>query len=127
MKKITTPLSKKDLENVLDEKLKNYATKKDLYNLEKNLEKKLDARFTKRLQESLQAFRNENNHTLQVVKVDILEGMSKFTNMVLTAIDPLIKYVDERREEKEIEAHQLHETRTQLDNHEKRIKKLEQS
>ncbi len=88
----------------------DYATKKDLKNLEtglkkeiksseKRLEDRFDSKLAKRLTDSQNAFRIEMRHEFSVMKDDILAGMSKFTNLILTAIDPLIKDLETRKQD----------------------------
>lgn len=96
----------------IDKKLKNYPTKSDL-----------DERFSK----FANAIRNETDHKFEMMMEDFKAQMSKFTNMILTAIDPLIKDMEARQQENAVAAGQYYRTTKKLENHEKRIAKLEQS
>lgn len=108
----TSPVTKKDVENILDAKLKNYPTKHDM-----------DERFSK----FASAFRVENEFEHAQLKDDILDGVRKIVSSVMSAIDPLLQELEIRREHREIESDQMLKVRDELDDHGKRIKKLEQS
>ncbi len=63
-------------------------------------------------------------------KLDRLENkindkLTKFKDTILTAIDPLLQELEQRREDREIATYQTEQIRDQLSNHEKRIKKIE--
>ena len=76
-----------------------------------------------------------NNHNLVTKdfleeKLDGLENkiddkLTKFKDTILTAIDPLLQELEQRREDREIATYQTEQMRSQFNNHEKRIKKLE--
>lgn len=53
--------------------------------------------------------------------------INKFKDIILTAIDPLLQELETRRLDREIASDQMLKVRDEIDNHEKRIKKLEQS
>ena len=110
MKKQThnTPVTKDDLTEVLQE----YPTKEDL---------------DQRLTASHNAFRNEIDFKFQSMKEDIKAEFSKFTNLILTTFDPLLQELETRQQDREIATAQTEEIRSLLDNHEKRILKLEHS
>ena len=57
----------------------------------------------------------------------IEEKLVKFRDTILTAIDPLLKELEQRREDRELASDQTEKIRRQLGNHEKRIKSLEQT
>lgn len=50
---------------------------------------------------------------------------SKFTDRILTTVDPLLKELETRQQEREVAADQHAQMRNKLNNHEKRIQKLE--
>ena len=58
-------------------------------------------------------------------KID--EKLTKFKDTILTAIDPLLAELEQRREDREISSHQTEQIRDQLEDHEGRIKTLEQT
>ena len=104
--------TKDDLKRELKKELKNYPTKDDLKN---------------RLLASQEALRTEMRYELSIFKEDVMTGMSKFTNLVLTAIDPLLKELETRQQDREIATAQIKNIEEQIDNHENRISKLEHS
>ncbi|HZE87582.1 MAG TPA: hypothetical protein VE090_05270, partial [Methylomirabilota bacterium] len=57
---------------------------------------------SERLNASFEAFRQKNNHNFQMMMDKFDERFIKFSNLILTAIDPLIKDVETRREDGEI-------------------------
>ncbi len=140
MKKQTakTPLTKENLTDVLKKELSNYATKDDLkkelsnYATKADLKKELSNYPTKdylneRLTAFQNAFRTEMRHEYSIMREELMSGMSKFTDLILTAIDPLLKELETRREDRELGTAQMEEVKTRVNNHEKRITKLEHS
>lgn len=113
------PVTKIELSDIL----KDYPTKKDLQNALKESEQK----FTKRLLESQKAFRRENNHNFQVMMARFDERFSKFTNLILTAIDPLIKDIETRREDREIATAQMKRIEDDVDTLKKQVSQLQHS
>ncbi len=103
-----TPLTKKELLDVL----KNYPTKDDL---------------TERLTSSQKVFRNELENRFQIQDENWDRRFSKFANQILIAIDPLLKEIKTRQQEREIVTAQISDVRMAVKDHEKRIKKLEHS
>ncbi|MBU4017015.1 hypothetical protein KJ980_01080 [Patescibacteria group bacterium] len=103
----------------------NALTKEELKDILKDYPRKndLDQRFIA----SQNAFRAEIKYEFSMMKEEILAGMSKFTNLILTAIDPLLKEIETRREDREIGTAQMEEAKNRLNNHEKRITKPEHS
>lgn len=123
----SSTLAKKKLEKIIDKKLGNYPTKADIKKDFIESEERIDKKFTNRQLDNQSAFRNEMRHEFKTSKEDILTAMSKFTSMILTAIDPLVKDMEIRQQDREIASDQMLRVRKELDNHGKRIKKLEQS
>lgn len=127
--KTTKPLTKKDLENVFDKKLKNYPTKSDVQDI---LDKKLKNYPTNddlndRFSKLIKAFRQEEEFAHQQLKNEILDGVRIIVDRVMTTIDPLLQELETRRMDREIASDQSLRFRDELDDHEKRIQKLEQS
>lgn len=127
MKKQTVQnaLTKEDLTNIL----KDYPTKNDL---KKELKKELSNYPTKddlnqRLTTFQNAFRIEIRHEFSIMREEMSAYMSKFTDLIYTAIDPLLKELETRREDREIGTAQMEDVRTHIHDHEKRITKLEHS
>ena len=95
----------------LKKELAKFATKKDLETTEKSL--KSDTR--------LSIFMSEDRLELKME-----QKLTKFRDSIITAIDPLLAELDERRRDREIATSQTSELRSQVSDHEGRIKTLEQ-
>lgn len=80
-----------------------------------------------RLNASFEAFRQENNHNFQVMMDRFDERFSKFTSLILTAIDPLLKELETRREDREISTAQTRRIEEDVEDLKIRVSKLEQS
>ena len=115
----------KELKKELKKELSNYPTKDDLKNVLKNYPTKND--LGNRLLASQKVFRIEMQHEFSVMEEKIMDKMSKFTSLILTAIDPLLKELETRQQDREISTAQINNIEGQIDNHEKRISKLEHS
>ncbi len=94
---------------------------------EERLEEKLDKKFAERLEASQKAFRMEMRYEYSVMKEDISRDMSKFTNLILTAIDPLLKELETRQQDREIGTAQIKNIKGDVENLKKRVTKLEHS
>lgn len=53
------------------------------------------------------------------------EKMTQVKNQLLTVIDPLLRELEERREDREVGTYQTSRLKEQVDDHEKRLAKLE--
>lgn len=82
-----------------------YVTKSDLEHALSGLEERLGKIFDKKLDETFRQYRDD----------------------VLTKMDGVMKELDTKREESSLGTYQTRELRERVDNHEKRIKKLETS
>ena len=109
-------------------------TKSDLNKLEKKLKKgfkdefdSYDKKLTKRLLDSQEAFRKELYYKFQIQDDNWDRRFTKFANQILTAIDPLLQELKTRQQEREIAAAQITYVRDTVNDHEKRITKLEHS
>lgn len=91
----TSPVTKEELKAIL----KDYPTKTDL---------------SERLNAGFEAFRQENNHNFQMMMDRFDERFSKFTNLILNAIDPLLKDLETRREDREIAAAEMRDIKARL-------------
>lgn len=89
----------------LTEVLKDYPTKNDLSNT---------------LNASFEAFRQENAYQFQLMREDLHNDLSKFTSVIITAIDPLLKEMETRQQDREL-------TTAQIEDLKKRVTKLEHS
>lgn len=111
--------TKSDLEKALEP----YATKKDLQNLEKKIEKNMDVR----LGDTETLF----DIKLKLQKDEVLQALdekfTKFTDRLITTFDPLLKELETRQEDRAIAVQQNSEAKATIQNHEKRITKLEKS
>lgn len=111
--------TKKDLKRfATKEDLKKFATKKELHEMENRLEEKIDIKIGERLSTSQDAFRREIHFEFTCMREDLQKQLSEFTKRILTAIDPLLKELETRQQDREI-AVEWHR------NHEERISKLE--
>jgi hypothetical protein len=90
-----TPVTKIELTEIL----KDYPTKTDL-----------DERFVK----FQNAFHTKIDHKFIMMMGKFDEKFSKFANLMLTAIDPLIKDLETRREDREIATAQMREVKERL-------------
>ena len=91
----TAPVTKEELKEIL----KDYPTKTEL---------------SERLNAGFEAFRQENNHNFQMMMDRFDERFSKFTNLILTSIDPLLKDLETRREDREIATAEMREIKQRL-------------
>lgn len=121
-----SPVTKKTVREALED----YPTKKDMEDAFKKsanqLEQVFDKKIADRLTANQNAFRAEIKYEFSLMREEFDVRFTKFTNLILAAIDPLIQDTKTRQQEREIIAAQISETRDRIDNHEKRIVKLEQ-
>lgn len=110
-----SPVTKEELTEIL----KDYPTKNDFGKFEEKISKRLNASF--------EAFRQENNHNFQMMMDRFEERFSKFTNLILTAIDPLLKEIETRREDREIGTAQIKRIEDDVEDLKVRVSKLEHS
>ncbi len=106
------PVTEKQLKETLEETLKDYPTKDE---------------FSKRLDASFEAFRQENAYQFKLMREELHETMSAFTNRIFTAIDPLMKDLEIRNQEREIAIAQMKHVTDDITNLQKRVTKLEHS
>lgn len=74
----------------------------------------------------LQGVRREFTFAIEGAMEKFSDKLTKHTSLILTTVDPLLKELETRREDREIAASQHSKLKNQVDNHEKRIKKIEQ-
>ncbi|MBI2036359.1 hypothetical protein HYT17_01910 [Candidatus Microgenomates bacterium] len=126
----------KGLENRMDKK---FATKNELKNelkgLESRLENRMDKKFaTKKdlktteinLRDEMDRLENRVRLMIDQLERNIDEKNKKYRDEFLTAIDPILKEVLASREERVIIAHQVAELRDRVDEHEEKLKHLQQ-
>lgn len=81
----------------------------------------LDSRF----ENFVTAFRNEMQFNSNLLLEEIRNQISQMKNQLYTLTDPVLKDIEIRREERELERYHTDELRKKIGNHEKRIVKLE--
>ena len=54
------------------------------------------------------------------------QKLTKFSDSIITTIDPLLAELEQRKQDRELASDQTSELRSQIDDHEKRIQTLEQ-
>lgn len=113
-----SPVTKKELKEIL----KSYPSKKYL---KENYPTKDD--LSERLNDSFEAFRQETNYNFQMMMDRMDEKFSKFTNQILLAIDPLLKELETRQQDREIATAEMRGVKTEITNLKKRVTKLEHS
>jgi len=112
----------------------SFATKSDLKKLENKLGRRIDGN-TKAIEELLKkvddngkemlAFKWEIDKKLQDYQ-ERTEGLiTKFKDEIIGHIDPVLKELTRMREEQAIIGHQMNEHGEKLEDHEKRISRLE--
>ncbi|KKQ28348.1 MAG: hypothetical protein US48_C0012G0001 [Candidatus Levybacteria bacterium GW2011_GWA2_37_36] len=101
-------LTKTYLDKALDERFGLY-------------DKKMDGRFDR----LLQGIRREFTFAMETIAEKFDRKLTKRTNLILTTVDPLLKELETRREDREIVPSQSAEIKDKIDNHEERIKILE--
>lgn len=74
----------------------------------------------------LQGIHREITFVVETVSEKFEQKLSKHTSLILTTVDPLLKELETRRQDRELASNQTARIKNQIDNHEKRIKKLEQ-
>lgn len=95
------------------------------------LEKRMDKSFVTKdylshtIDMLLQGIRREFTFAIEGVVEKFGEKLSKHTSLILTTVDPLLKELETRREDRAISANQHSKLKNQVYDHEKRIKKLE--
>lgn len=73
----------------------------------------------------LRGIRREFTFSIEGVVEKFEQKLTKHTSLVLTTVDPLLKELETRREDRAIAASQHSKLRDQVHSHEKRIKKIE--
>lgn len=95
------------------------------------LEKYMDKRFITKdylsntIDMLLQEIRREFTFAIEGVVEKLNEKLTEHTSLILTTVDPLLKELETRREDREIAASQHSKLKSQVNNHETRIKKIE--
>ncbi len=95
----------------LKKELTKFSTKKDLESTEKSL--KSDIRLSILMSEDR-------------MELKIEQKLTKFRDSIITAIDPLLAELEQRKQDRELASDQTSELYVRVDDHEKRIKVLEQ-
>jgi hypothetical protein len=113
--------TKKDLAKVLSD----YPTKKDLAEVLNNYptKKDLDERFSK----FHKAFSAEMDHKFLLFEERIEQAFSVFTSRIITLIDPLLKELETRDQDRELTTAQTKSIKEDIADLKKRVTKLEHS
>lgn len=74
----------------------------------------------------LQGIRREITFSAELIEEKLERNLTKHTSLILTTVDPLLKELETRQQDRILGAEQLRRATEKIDNHEKRIKKLEQ-
>lgn len=119
---VTKPFFKKEL-------------KREFGVFEERFEKRMEKKFVTKdyfktelndtIDRLLQGIRREITFSAEVVTEKLERRLTKHTNLILTTIYPLLKELETRRQDREIASDQSIKVEKKLDNHEKRIGKLE--
>jgi hypothetical protein len=80
---------------------------------------------SKSINNLLRGIRREFNFAFEIIEEKLGRKLTKHTNPIFTAADPLLKELEARREDREIAFDQSARIKNRIDNHEKRIKILE--
>jgi hypothetical protein len=73
----------------------------------------------------LQGIHREITFAMETVEEKFDRKLTENTSLILTTVDPLLKELEIRREDREIASNQSAGIKDRIDNHEKRIKILE--
>ncbi len=103
--------TKKDIENLKKYLDRNFVTKKDLFSTK----------------DDLLVVKEELQRRIDVLELRTDEKAQKYRDSVLTAIAGVMKELEGMREDRIIGSHQTLALQKQVGNHEKRIKRLEQT
>jgi hypothetical protein len=122
--------TKKDLDNHptkqdLTKAFENYPTKADLKKALKDYPTKQD--LDERLTASQEAFRREMDYKFETFKQEIFAKMSELYDKIFTLVDPVVKEIERRHQERTIIEGQITEVRDITGDHERRIRVLEHS
>jgi hypothetical protein len=136
MKKINldSPATKKDLEKLVSRKefrraIARLATKEELKKLatKEELKKLATKEELKRLEERLRLeIRFSSGITEEKIKEEFNQKLTQTESRILEAIDDFAKEIEASREERTIVAYQTERDRKMLEDHDRRIKTLEQ-
>lgn len=73
----------------------------------------------------LQGIRREITFAMETVEEKFEQKLTKHTSLILTTVDPLLKELETRREDREIASSQSARIKDKIDDYEERIKILE--
>ncbi len=111
-----------------DSSLTKSVFKQELGLLEKHIDKRFITKdyLSNTIDMLLQGIRREFTFAIEGVVEKFNEKLTKHTSLILTTVDPLLKELETRREDREIASSQSARIKDKIDNHEKRIRKIEQ-
>ncbi len=75
----------------------------------------------------LHGIRQEIDFNTETVVDKFEKKLNNHTSLILTTVDPLLKELETRRQDRELAANHDRRVQKQIYNHEKRIKKIEQA
>ena len=107
--------------------------KEELGALEKRMEKKFVTKdyFKTELNDTidrlLQGIRREITFSAETITEKLERKLTEHTSRILTTVDPLLKELETRRQDREIASEQSIRVAERIKDHEKRIGKLEQA
>jgi hypothetical protein len=119
--KTDTPVTKKEVTEILQD----YPAKTDLKEELKHSEDRSEKKFKKLLQKSIEAFRREMDHKLEIIDERWERRFTTFESRLVTLIDPLLQEIKTRQQEREVVAGQISRVEEDIDNLKKKVTKLE--
>jgi len=102
----------------------NPATKNDTENRLDRIEHRLNL-IDKNIDVSEKLIRMDIRLNIKDATEQIEKTITKFKDLILTTVDPLLKELEERREDRDLAVHQTASFQEKVEDHEKRIKHLE--
>ena len=110
----------------LKKELSKFATKTGMKQEFTAFEKRMDRKMDNRFELQGKVFRLELKLSLQETTEQVRKMLQELRNDFFTKVDPLFKNLEVARQDRIIASDQSSKLRKRVDNHEKRIKKLEQ-
>ena len=77
--------------------------------------------------EELKSLERRINFRFDNFKEEVDENAKKYRDQILTRLDGVMNELETRRDERDLETHQYSELKDQVDDHEKRIARIETS
>lgn len=83
--------------------------------------------FVKSLSRLTERIRDEVKFAIETSEEKMVRNIQEGNDKILTKLDSIVKDIEELKEDEDIGVDQIRELRIEVDDHEKRIKKLERS